>query len=81
MVDVVKVVKRQIFSVVGSVTSVIFYVYNAIKPTNVQIAPQSALGSGSTAVVVSLGALAVLLMGISVVVFFFVRVKQKHRRG
>jgi hypothetical protein len=58
-VKVWREVRKQVFSFVGSVVSVVFYVYNLFKPTSFSLASQSAL-SGGGSLIVSLGTLSMI---------------------
>jgi hypothetical protein len=73
-------VRKQIFSFVGAVFSVGLYVYNTFKPTKVIVVPQSAFGGAGSGFVVGLGALAVFLLIISIVVFFIVKEKNSKNK-
>ena len=69
-VKVWREVKKQVFSFVGSVVSVIFYVYNLFKPTSLTLASQSVLNGGGS-LIVSLGTLSLIafLMFVSIGVY------------
>ena len=76
---VVAQVKKQWLSFVSGLTGTIFYVYNMFKPTSVNLSSQSFLGGG-VSTVISLGAIALFLIVLAVVIFFVVKAKQKHKR-
>lgn len=73
-------VKKQIFSFVGALFSVGLYVYNRVEPTSFTVVPQSAFGGAGSGFVLGLGALAVFLLILSIVVFFIVKEKNRNKR-
>jgi hypothetical protein len=74
-----KEIKKQTFSFVGSVVSVIFYIYNLVKPTNVTIAQQSALGGLPTTIAIGLGTLSIIALIIFVSIWIYRHKKHKKR--
>jgi uncharacterized membrane protein (DUF485 family) len=75
-----KEIKKQTFSFVGSVVSLIFYVYNLLKPTNVSIAQQSAFGSVGGTIAIGVGTLAIIALIIFVGIWIYRDRYPKHKR-